>query len=251
MLSFILNPPTTRAVPWPGDAVSLSQAVLASVRSHGRDLPELAAALRATPSTSLASDHARAAFWINLYNALLRHALTRFGLRGDLRWHAWIFFVAAYEVGGRRYTLHTIEHGLLRGNRPGPPLPVRPLRVGDPRLDSAPSAVDPRVHFALHCGARSCPPVRAYAAADLDAQLALATRAYLAQETVVDWGARSITLPRLCRLYLADFGGVAGVLDLLRTHHDEGERIARERAGLAVTWGPYDWTLHPRSPTVA
>ncbi len=245
MLTFILNPPTTRAVPWPGDAVSLSQAVLVSARSRGRDLLGLAGALRSTSSTSLGSDSARAAFWINVYNALLRHALTRFGLRGSLRWHAWIFFVAAYEVGGRRYTLHTIEHGLLRGNRPGPPLPVRPLRVGDPRLESAPSAVDRRVHFALHCGARSCPPVRAYAAADLDAQLDLATRAYLAEETVVDWGARRIMLPRLCRLYLSDFGGIAGVIDLLRTHHDDGERIARERADLAVTWGPYDWTLIP------
>lgn len=243
MPSFTLNPPTTRAVPWRGEAVSLSQAVLASARADARDLAGLAAALRATPPASLATDAARTAFWINLYNALLRHALSRYGLGGSLRWHPWLFFAAAYEVGGHRYTLHTIEHGLLRGNRPGPPLPLRPLRPGDPRLASAPSAFDPRVHFALHCGARSCPPVRAYAEADLDARLDLATRAYLAQETAVDWGARVVTLPRLCRLYLGDFGGVAGVIELLRAHHDEGERIARERGGLAVAWGPYDWTL--------
>jgi hypothetical protein len=243
MPSFTLNPPTTRAPPWRGDAVSLSQAVLASARAGGRDLPGLAAALRATSTASLAPDAARAAFWINLYNALLRHALARYGVGGSLRWHPWIFFVAAYEVGGRRYTLHTIEHGLLRGNRPVSPLPGRPLRARDPRLDAAPSGFDPRVHFALHCGARSCPPVRAYAADTLDAQLAAATRSYVAQETSVDWAAGVITLPRLCRMYLDDFGGVDGVLDLVRDHHDEGERIGRERGGLRVAWGSYDWTL--------
>lgn len=243
MPSFTLNPPTTRALPWRGDPVSLSQAVLASARAGGRDLPGLAGALRATSVAALASDAARTAFWINLYNALLRHALAGYGLGGSLLWHPWLFFVAAYEVGGRRYTLHTIEHGLLRGNRPGPPLPMRPLRAGDPRLASAPVAFDPRVHFALHCGARSCPPIRAYGADDLDARLDLAARSYLAQETAVDWGARVITLPRLCRLYLDDFGGVAGVFELLRVHHEEGERIARERAGLTVAWGRYDWTL--------
>ena len=243
MPSFTLNARSTRAVPWRGDAVSLSAAVLASARAGARDLPGLAAALRATSTASLVTDAARAAFWINLYNALLRHALARFGLGGSLRWHPWLFFAAAYEVGGHRYTLHTIEHGLLRANRPGPPWPLRPLRAGDPRLASAPSAFDPRVHFALNCGARSCPPVRAYAADDLDARLGAATRSYLAQETRVDWSARVITLPRLCRLYLGDFGGVAGVLDLLRDHHDEGARIDRERADLAVAWGPYDWTL--------
>ena len=114
MLTFILNPPTTRAVPWPGDAVSLSQAVLVSARSRGRDLLGLAGALRSTSSTSLGSDSARAAFWINVYNALLRHALTRFGLHGSLRWHAWIFFVAAYEE--RSFTVGPLAfpHGMKR-----------------------------------------------------------------------------------------------------------------------------------------
>ena len=32
----------------------------------------------------------------------------------------------------------------------------------DPRSKVALSELDPRIHFALNCGARSCPPIRVY-----------------------------------------------------------------------------------------
>ena len=37
------------------------------------------------------------------------------------------------------------------------------------------------VHFALVCGARSCPPIRAYSIKNLDRGLDLATRAFCAE----------------------------------------------------------------------
>eukprot|EP00960_Hanusia_phi_P042458 755503-Hanusia_phi.AAC.7 len=37
---------------------------------------------------------------------------------------------------------------------------------------------DPRIHFALNCGARGCPPIRFYRGEDLDAMLSTATRAF-------------------------------------------------------------------------
>ena len=39
-----------------------------------------------------------------------------------------------------------------------------------------------RIHFALNCGARSCPPIRVYAAAKLEAQLNTAAKAFCSQE---------------------------------------------------------------------
>ena len=32
----------------------------------------------------------------------------------------------------------------------------------DPRLKVALKVLDPRIHFALNCGAKSCPPIRVY-----------------------------------------------------------------------------------------
>lgn len=52
------------------------------------------------------------------------------------------------------YSLDDIEHGVLRGNRPHPSSPEPLLRDGDPRLQFVMSRVDPRIHFALVCGAK-------------------------------------------------------------------------------------------------
>ena len=76
--------------------------------------------------------------------------------------------------GGRVYTLDDVEHGLLRGNRPHPyRLFPQFARRDDPRAaDGVPAAeVDCRVHFALNCGAKSCPPVDVYTERGLDAEL--------------------------------------------------------------------------------
>ena len=38
---------------------------------------------------------------------------------------------------------------------------------------------DYRIHFALNCGAKSCPAIRIYSAKDLDRELELNTKAFL------------------------------------------------------------------------
>ena len=41
---------------------------------------------------------------------------------------------------------------------------VRPFGEGDPRLSLALERAEPRIHFALNCGAKSCPPIKTYSA---------------------------------------------------------------------------------------
>ncbi len=118
------------------------------------------------------------------------------------------------EIGDRRRELldeRLIEHGVLRCNRRAPVSARRPFREGDRRLRALPSQFDPRIHFALNCGARSCPPIRRYSADSVLADLELATAAYLEAETTVEPNGR-VTLPGLMKLYLADFGGRDGAL---------------------------------------
>ena len=60
-----------------------------------------------------------------------------------------------------RFSLSDLEHGLLRGNKRPPGRLSKLWGKDDPRfpLAKALTPMDPRIHFALVCGARGCPPV--------------------------------------------------------------------------------------------
>lgn len=180
------------------------------------------------------TDDDRLAFWLNAYNEIVREELAARPRSGHLFRHRRLFRTAGREVDGLWFTPHVIEHGLLRGNR-RPPFGLRPvLRRGDPRLAHAPSVPDPRIHFALNCGARSCPPVRAYEGACVGEQLETATRAYLEAETDVDHAGGVVRLPYLVKLYRVDFGDPVAFA---------AARLGEDIGGLKVRYGSFDWTM--------
>ena len=153
---------------------------------------------------------------------------------------------AAYVVDGRRVSLEDIEHGILRGNRGNPFLPGPHFPSADPRRAwSLP--LDPRLHFALNCGGVSCPPIRAYTADQLDAQLDLAARNFIGGTVHVDPGG-AVELSQLLQWYAADFGGRAGVLDFVIDYLPpaDGRRAwLREQHGhVRLRYTPYDWSLN-------
>jgi hypothetical protein len=140
---------------------------------------------------------------------------------------------------GHRLSPNAIEHGVLRRSAflaglgyVRNPVPSRfelLLRV---------ERVDPRVHFALNCGARSCPPLAAWEPATLDADLDRATSAYLAGESARSADGRELVAPRLLRWYRGDFGGREGILHLLRRHG-----ILAVGGSPRLRYADYDWTL--------
>ena len=52
---------------------------------------------------------------------------------------------------------------------------LTPFGKDDPRLEHALEEVEPRIHFALNCGAKSCPPIKTFTSTDIDNELKLAT----------------------------------------------------------------------------
>jgi hypothetical protein len=183
---------------------------------------------------ALRDDPAKLAFWCNAYNDLVRGELAARPRRGHLFRHRRLFGTLAVELGGQRFTPDEIEHGILRRNA-RPPYGLRPLlRAGDPRLALAPDVLDPRVHFALNCGARSCPPIRRYEEAAVDEQLAFATRAYLEAETRIDRAGGVVRLPYLMKLYRADFPDQRA---FAQAH------LGEDLAGLRVRHGRFDWRM--------
>ena len=114
-----------------------------------------------------------------------------------------------YRVAGACFSLDDIEHGILRANALPHGRRAEPrFASGDARQLYSPPTCDARVHFALNCGARSCPPIRIYPAAHLDDELGLAARAFVESEVDVPSAADRPSRVRFstARWYASDFG---------------------------------------------
>ena len=206
-----------------------------------------------------ASADERRCFWINLYNALCLHATAVLGAPADADQRVTFFSGASgakYRVGKLSFSLDDMEHGVLRCNRAGPGAAdaAPPFGADDPRLPLAlPDAdFDPRIHFALNCGASSCPPIKLYRPDTLEASLALATQAFLEADLEVDRPRRELTCSRILDWYGADFGAtdrakllrLRGLLPRGRPLHAElGELVGDLEGGQgpSFVYRTYDW----------
>jgi hypothetical protein len=181
------------------------------------------------------------AFWINLYNALILHGIIHYGVSGSMLRDLGFFRRVAYDVGGMRFSADDIEHGVLRGNQPHPYLPFPQFAPDDPRRMMSIPDPDPRVHFALVCGARSCPPISSYDADKLDAQLDRAAASFINGIGVqFEHDSRVLSISRIFRWYQRDFGGREGVLNLLRKHMQDTGHVDNIR----LRYLPYDWSVN-------
>jgi hypothetical protein len=190
---------------------------------------------------ALSTRSARTAFWLDVYNAVAQQALRadptlfepRFGIVRP------VFRRPLVTVAGHDLSLDDVEHGLLRGSKLGWGLGYLPNPFPDAferrfRVES----VDPRIHFALNCGAASCPPIAVYTAAAVDAQLDLATESYLETEATYDAEADVVRAPRLMLWYRGDFGGRRGIREFLRRYD-----VIPEGTSPRVRYRTYDWSL--------
>lgn len=183
----------------------------------------------------LADDAARLAFWIDVYNAVVLRNQGPDIARPWIRWQH--FRRPLIRLAGRPLSLDDIEHGILRRSRwkLGLGYLTHPV-ASDFERASRVGRVDPRIHFALNCGAASCPPISAYRREHIDEQLDLATRGYLRSE--IDYEGGAIMLPPVFLWFAGDFGGAPGIRRFLRRYGVNGwNRPIRFQA--------YDWTAAP------
>jgi len=211
------------------------------------ELEHTSSLLHLVDPLELADDHARIAFWINVYNVLAIHGVLATGIEKSVMEIPSFFGVVAYRVGDYVVTLDEIENGILRRNAPHPVTRSRLFQDDDPRLELCPSYVDARIHAALVCASKSCPPVAFYEASRLDEQLDLAAGNYVAADVEVDDAADLIRLPITFRYYEADFGRHAGVRLFLLKHSSGAQHEALRAAfdaAYAFDYHRYDWSLN-------
>jgi hypothetical protein len=190
------------------------------------------------------------AYLINAYNAHVllgvidQHPIRRsFRLRALVRpansiWQIHGFFDSIRRrAAGRDLTLDQIEHHWLR----------EVLR-------------EPRIHFALVCAARSCPPLRreAYLAARLNAQLDEQARIFLNDPAANRLEPRNgtVRLSSILNWFGEDFAAFAPATGFAGTETERGvlafaaryvsPALARrlEAGGYTIEYLPYDWTLN-------
>ena len=209
---------------------------------------DLSGRLRSFDLRSLENRNQKLAFWINIYNTAVIHGVIELGLERSVKEFSRFFDRMAYEIGGYRFSLNEIEHGILRGNRRPPYRFLKPFRRGDPRLEFAVFPMDLRIHFALVCGARSCPPIGFYEADRIDFQLTLAAASFINSPQVkILAGEKAIYLSMIFKWYRSDFEGRERLLDILLEFLDEGEKkefLKQHRGSIRIKYQPYDWSLN-------
>jgi thiol-disulfide isomerase/thioredoxin len=187
---------------------------------------------------AIKSDDEKKAFWVNLYNAytqvILKQNPEQYKNRGKF------FGNKQIKIAGLLFNLDDIEHGILRRskikwslgyfNKIFPKRTEKQLRV---------SRLDYRLHFALNCGAKSCPPIAFYTSENINQQFDLATKAYLRSEVVFDETTNTVELPALMSWFRRDFGGKKKMIALLR-------QLSIIPAGKnpKIKFKKYDWTLY-------
>lgn len=182
------------------------------------------------------SDQIKIAFWVNVYNAYILYILNE---NPEYYEDRRSFFKKPFvKIAGQIMSFSDIEHGIIRGSqheyflgymrRWFPPKYQKKLR---------PSKRDYRVHFALNCGAKSCPPIQILKLNQLEEQLNQMTATYLKSVSSYDAENKSVITTPLCSWFRGDFKGKKGIkkmlfdLDLIPTPK------------VKLEYGDYDWTL--------
>ena len=186
----------------------------------------------------LKTDHDKKAFWINLYNAYTNASLHK---NPDLYKKRNQFFKAKnIDLAGKTLSLDKIEHGILRRskikwtlgylNKFFPNKTEKELRV---------NKLDNRIHFALNCGAKSCPPIAFYNAENLNTELDVAATAYLTNEANYNTETNILYLPALLSWFRRDFGGKKKIIELLKS-----KQLLATTVTPNVRFKKYDWALY-------
>ncbi len=186
----------------------------------------------------LATDAEKKAFWINLYNGYTQLFLKKDPEKYKNRNK--FFKAMQIEIAGKKFSLDEIEHDILRRskikwslgylNKIFPGKRAKELRV---------EQLDYRIHFALNCGAKSCPPIAFYKNATLNAQLDVAANSYLTSESEYNAEKNTLKLPAIMGWFRHDFKGKKNMLLLVKKYN-----IVPEDKFPCISFKKYDWSIY-------
>ena len=127
------------------------------------------------------------------------------------------------RIHGNIFTLDHIEHDILR-----------------PRFK------EPRVHFAINCAAKSCPPLLSepYRAETLDAQLTRATADFLNQPANSRLEGDRLWVSSIFKWFAEDFNKDVVGFYLKYAIGELKQKVEAGRGRIEVKYMDYDWSLN-------
>ena len=181
------------------------------------DLDAYFTSLEKTKITTAWSRNDKLAFWINTYNAYtIKLILNNYpvnkitDLYAGKPWdYKWI------KLDGKTLSLNNIENDIIR-----------------------PDFKDPRIHFAVNCAAKSCPPIlkSAFTASNLEKQLESQTKKFINNNQYNTLGKSEIVVSKIFDWYGSDFGNVASFISRY------ADITVKPTA--KVKFNEYDWSLN-------
>jgi hypothetical protein len=160
------------------------------------------------------------AFYLNAYDAWILHEALGKYPTASVKDTFFTFFTAKkITVAGQQTSFKALEDNVIRN-------------LGEPR-----------VHFALNCASRSCPPLnrQAFSAPRLEEQFEKLAKNYVNSERGVKYDAASKTaeLSKIFDWYKDDFKGVGGPLAFINKH-----RTVPIPNEAKINYQEYDWGLN-------
>ncbi len=168
------------------------------------------------------SSNEKKAYYINCYNAyMIKFILTKYPVSSpkDVKFSGkdvWHFRMV--QVGPQKYDLTQVEDNILR-------------RMGDPRI-----------HFAINCGAKSCPKLlnEAYDPEKLSAQLSSVTKKFLANKTHNELSPKKVKISKIFEWYAEDFNKNGETLIKFLNKYSD----VTINADAKVEFKEYNWALN-------
>lgn len=183
----------------------------------------------------LNTDEDKLAFWINIYNGMIYYELMNQGNAYKSKMN--FFSRKTIEIGGMKLSFNDIEHGIIRKGKHPYLLGFLKSKFKYRKLSKfQPNKFDNRIHFALNCGAVSCPPVVIYSPKTLHEQLEQNTKQFLLAETKTE--KNKVFVSKIFLWYYADFGKKKGILNLLKRN-----RVLEENFNGKLMFNDYNWNV--------
>ncbi|CAH1428989.1 unnamed protein product [Lactuca virosa] len=195
------------------------------------------------------------AFWINIHNALVMHAILAYGIPQNNMKRVFLLLKAAYNVGGHIVSAYVIQSMILgcRMSRPGQWIRLllssrTKLKAGDNRQAYAIDHPEPLLHFALCSGCHSDPAARVYTPKRVCQELETAKEEFI-MATFSLGKDQIILLPKILHSFGKDSGLCeAGIIEMIQIYLPDKFKKSLKKHQLLksrkkIEWVPQDFAF--------